>query len=476
MRDWKFVQTGNALRVSSIDSHAENPNSEIAKELYDAYIKAGKDRNKALANLIKEMPNADKRMLENGLDKAINAFEKRTLNETPLKLGDTVEVSGKKGKVTKIVSSDVVEVFFDNSGTYYPDRTDRYYTSEVKKVGNMKQGPTYWIFGLDEYKKIQELERQYEGTYVNSKGEHFKVRVETRPDMGGYRVTLVTTNIDKNAPASMSSKLPSDFKKVGNESIDKQEWSMFHGLKKDAEKEVGNAYTPNPELIKILESWLHNRISEQEARAKIMKITGDKNITDMMIHSPGGFIPTGNKKTGNKTIMDDGGRFIWGYVEKENDGFSAYTHGITGAKDYLLKAKDEATAIKELKDYCRTYWKKQGNSRMCNETAEERKFGKVMGEFKEGELKTPQGKTVTDPEQAKAIAYIESKNVNNLQRARNAMKIGNLDHVDEGDYVDVRINGELVEGVVRKIQGTQALVTVNGTDQWFPIRSLKEPQ
>ena len=58
---------------------------------------------------------------------------------------------------------------------------------------------------------------------------------------------------------------------------------------------VGNAYTPNPELIKILEALLHNRIPEQEAREKIMKITGDKNITDMMIHSPGGFIPVGNK-------------------------------------------------------------------------------------------------------------------------------------------------------------------------------------
>lgn len=83
--------------------------------------------------------------------------------------------------------------------------------------------------------------------------------------------------------------------KTGNESIGKKEWSMFKGLSKDAEKEVGNAYTPNPELIKVLEAWLHNRMSEQEAREKIMKITGDKNITDMMIHSPGGFIPVGNK-------------------------------------------------------------------------------------------------------------------------------------------------------------------------------------
>ena len=96
-------------------------------------------------------------------------------------------------------------------------------------------------------------------------------------------------------------KDPDDFRVVRtiNSSIQSQEWSMFKGLAKDAEKEVGNEYKANPELIKILEAWLHNRMSEQEARAKIMKITGDKNITDMMIHSPGGFIPAGNKKVGN---------------------------------------------------------------------------------------------------------------------------------------------------------------------------------
>lgn len=98
------------------------------------------------------------------------------------------------------------------------------------EVGNMKQEPTYWIFGLDEYKKIQELERQYEGTYVNSKGEHFKVVVETRPDMGGYRVTLVTKHIDKNAPASISSRLPSDFKKVGN-SVSENSWEPMQAKK-----------------------------------------------------------------------------------------------------------------------------------------------------------------------------------------------------------------------------------------------------
>ena len=45
-----------------------------------------------------------------------------------------------------------------------------------------------------------------------------------------------------------------------------------------------------------------------------------------------------------------------------------------------------------------------------------------MREFDEGKLKTPDGKVVTDPAQAKAIAYSESKKTENgLARARNAM-------------------------------------------------------
>lgn len=56
-----------------------------------------------------------------------------------------------------------------------------------------------------------------------------------------------------------------------------------------------------------------------------------------------------------------------------------------------------------------------------NETKGERKFGKVMGEFERGELKSGSGEKVTDPAQAKAIAYSEADKVDNLKRARNAM-------------------------------------------------------
>lgn len=188
--------------------------------------------------------------------------------------------------------------------------------------------------------------------------------------------------------------------KIGNESIFKQEASLFEGLKKDAEKEIGNADTVS------------------EYNAEIQRLT--KKAEQLRRMGQG------------KSAME---------IEKQIEK--------------LGKEMREAVG---------------------NETKGERKFGKVMGEFEEGALKTTQGKTVTDPAQAKAIAYSEADKVDNLKRARNAMnkKVGNLDHVEEGDYVSVRYQGEIVDGVVRKIQGTQALVTIDGTDMWFPIRSLKE--
>lgn len=200
-------------------------------------------------------------------------------------------------------------------------------------------------------------------------------------------------------------------KKAGNESIDKQELSMFKGLKKDADKEVGNEYKANPELIKILEAWLHNRISEQEARAKIMKITGDKNITDMMIHRPGGFIPAGNSKTGNETPEE---------MEVKYKGYTITYFPYQ--KKYMVRHPNEVSGLVQ-KHFTSVDEAKKAIDKKAvgNETKGERKFGKVMGEFEEGALKTPQGKTVTDPAQAKAIAYSEADKVDNLKRARNAM-------------------------------------------------------
>ena len=214
MKDWKYIKTGNANVEGVLGSQYTNPNSAIAQEIYREYISSGKNKEKALVNLVKKHPSHDSKTMEKAIDAVVEAFEKRTLNV----------------------------------------------------------------------------------------------------------------------------------------SIDKQEWSMFNGLRKDAEKELGNS-------------------TVSEYNAEIQRLT--KKAEELRRMGQG------------RSAME---------IEKQIEKLG-----------------------KEMRELGN---KKTGNE----ETKAERKFGKVMGEFEEGALKTPQGKTVTDPAQAKAIAYSEADKVDNLKRARNAMK------------------------------------------------------
>lgn len=111
-------------------------------------------------------------------------------------------------------------------------------------------------------------------------------------------------------------------------------------------------------------------------------------------------------------------------------GNSTYADKLPTAMDYR-KALDEIIEKKRLNpDEARrkygqfTYaqWEKELGHKIGNSASDD-KFAYVMREFDEGKLKTPDGKTVTDPAQAKAIAYSESKKTENgLARARNAIK------------------------------------------------------
>lgn len=64
-------------------------------------------------------------------------------------------------------------------------------------------------------------------------------------------------------------------------------------------RKVGNAYKPNPEVIKVLEDLSWKRISQEEARKKLEELTGSKNIADLMVRAPLNFIPAGNCRTEN---------------------------------------------------------------------------------------------------------------------------------------------------------------------------------
>lgn len=88
-------------------------------------------------------------------------------------------------------------------------------------------------------------------------------------------------------------------------------------------------------------------------------------------------------------------------------------------------AATESEMRKDVSEWVLSHGKPEDfvNNKQTGNSAPDDKFAYVMREFDEGKLKTPDGKVVTDPAQAKAIAYSESKKTENgLARARKAIK------------------------------------------------------
>jgi hypothetical protein len=124
-----------------------------------------------------------------------------------------------------------------------------------------------------------------------------------------------------------------------------------------------------------------------------------------------------NKRTGN-SAYDDGAKK--GKEDKRKGKLitaAGFEYHAPGYSSLSFKEKEEYK-----KGYYSTNDLKKEDIYKWGNSASDDKFAYVMREFDEGKLKTPDGKVVTDPAQAKAIAYSESKKTENgLARARNAM-------------------------------------------------------
>lgn len=293
---------------------------------------------------------------------------------------------------------------------------------------------------------------------------------------------------------------------VKNESINKQVWSMFKGLSKDAEKEVGNkaivlkdgnvwvvlyanetksqefeSEEEAREFAKKVGNSLphdyHNRypsdpiyadmkssatleaikkepwrvydimgVGDSLARERVFEMIEEKYKIDYndiyeawMGHSWDKAVQKKSMEEAKRLAQKLGLRF--GNKTGNADTVSEYNAEIqrlTKKAEQLRRMGQGKSAMevekqieklgRELRELGNS---KTGNEtlgqwakakpRIINETKGERKFGKVMGEFERGELKSGSGEKVTDPAQAKAIAYSEADKVDNLKRARNAM-------------------------------------------------------
>lgn len=232
-------------------------------------------------------------------------------------------------------------------------------------------------------------------------------------------------------------KDPDDFRivRTHNESINKQTWSMFKGLAKDAEKEVGN---------KVGNAGHWN--SSKTMYAKWDDATGrpadEYAVITWLGEGKGGLVNIwkGHQMTSEKygsNDLSDLRRWAEQRIGNAAVASEVVARDVVDGKEYIV----EKTSLRNGQDVqFNLYYSMDGSGKrhagvfkdkdsavsagkkiVGNETAEEKKFGHVMREFDRGELKSSSGETVTNPEQAKAIAYSESEKVKNLKRARNSM-------------------------------------------------------
>lgn len=195
-------------------------------------------------------------------------------------------------------------------------------------------------------------------------------------------------------------------KKVGN-STEK----LFYGLKEDAKKEEEKSDEDLDELKKTgNETYQHKLYPDKYViiEGKNYKIVTDGKVeksgelTDAVLYG----INQTYKRVGNVSSE---------YEILKQDPSKMHPMYKKAYEEAMKKLSREDEEFKKR-------FEKEYGVKAKNEASDD-KFAYVMREFDEGKLKTPDGKVVTDPAQAKAIAYSESKKTENgLARARNAIK------------------------------------------------------
>lgn len=307
-----------------------------------------------------------------------------------LKPGDRVQSYGVQGTVRKVEGENsdniygepIIEVEWDN-GTV--KKVGEHY---LRKIGN-KVGNSKWELPDGSTATVED-----DGT----------IKIKKPRDSSIY----ITKLWDKErAEKQLAQK---GAKKVGNKKLkftDKKD-----GLKEfvyDEENDKGYIYYDG-KLVDTIphagQGWL-NLIKQKAFSSGVMNKTGNKVVW----------------KEGPYRIeeVEKDGKF--GFYNIPKGSFNAYRNSVLyGNFETLDSAKAKMNEeIRLDKEYNRKY---TTNSKTGN-AAPDDKFAYVMREFDQGKLKTPDGKVVTDPAQAKAIAYSESKKTENgLARARKAMNKG----------------------------------------------------
>lgn len=269
---------------------------------------------------------------------------------------------------------------YEKDGAYYVMETGEATAKGMKRVGNEKTGAEGFFKQLSDDvkerekkddKEIEEVGNRIDwsenlvgkNVWVKDKGEEWKVYV--LQDKGDK---VYIRDEEDGTQGWVSKKRITG--KVGNSDPKEEYWKRQYI---EAARKKGISEKEIQEFIK--------KIEKEGAKGVLIPVKNIASEYEILKQDPSKMHPL-YKKAYEEALKK---------LSREDEDFKKRFE-----KEYGVKAKNEAS---------------------------DDKFAYVMREFDEGKLKTPDGKVVTDPAQAKAIAYSESKKTENgLARARNAIK------------------------------------------------------
>ena len=367
MRNWNYIDGAKSVRIGNGWSGSFTdvyPGSDVSNEIYKELQKNNFDKAKtidALSNKYKRIPNS-KQYFEDMVEQVMKSYSKRILNDTPAEYAK---------RPAKIVGGNSLPEELEKD-VHKKDKEKVEDIEELKKTGNAnfetlvekgKLGLWNWYVHKD-------------GTIVaggtsatESEARSAAEKALKREKVGNSLVWTSTSNEPRKMPFTETSL------KYAYENAKKKGLS---GSKLEAE------------MLRIAKTTPHSSsATEQEMK---------KDVSEWILANgkPEDFVQ--NKCTVNSKTF------------------------------YIIAPNGEKV---EAIDYDQWHYKcldtgelvEKRFSKLVGNSASDDKFAYVMREFDEGKLKTPDGKVVTDPAQAKAIAYSESKKTENgLARARNAIK------------------------------------------------------
>ena len=300
---------------------------------------------------------------------------------------------------------------YEKDGAYYVMETGEATAKGMKRVGNSHVGNAYTEADM---KRLYELARKRNKTA--SEWAEFD-ELNRREEQASKELIkkLGKNKTGNDTPAEYFSKKP---KVIGNEKTGAE--GFFKQLSDDVKEREKK---DDEDIEKVGNREIYVNQSEQ-TKAVVYEdgtiMLWDKNGNNYKTIKVGSLeearkkLNSDYKKVGNKT-----------YKVKESSGHDGgYDYGYIVVDESNRSVGRTFSTRSEAEEYIKDLYKKEkvGNSKTGN-SAQDDKFAYVMREFDEGKLKTPDGKVVTDPAQAKAIAYSESKKTENgLARARNAIK------------------------------------------------------